>query len=58
MNVFELAERDLKKVTINLEQAKRKPNVSKSELQHLEELYLLRSKIIDILNEKKYPEGK
>ena len=52
MNVLELAERDLKKVTINLEQAKRKPNVSKSELEHLEELYLLRSKIVEILNDK------
>ena len=53
MNVYELAERDLRKAKINLEQAQRRPNVPLLDLQHLEELCVLREQIVEILRERK-----
>lgn len=47
MNIRELAERDLKDVKRNLERAKSKQNVPRSEIEHLEELYILRAKILE-----------
>ena len=48
MTILELVERDLKKAEINLEKAKAKPNITRSELEHTEELYRLRALIVDI----------
>lgn len=47
MNIRELAERDLKDVKRNLERAKTKQNVPQSEIEHLEELCVLRAKILE-----------
>ena len=57
MNVYELAERDLRKAKINLEQAQRRPNVPLLDLQHLEDLCALREQIVEILQSQKQSEG-
>jgi hypothetical protein len=52
MTLHELALRDLRKAEINLEHAKKKPNVTQFELERLEELCALRKKIFDIVTTK------
>ena len=44
--IIALATRDLKKVEISLERARNKPNVPTSEIEHLEELVILRKEIL------------
>ena len=44
--IIALAERDLKKAEISLKRAKERPNAPQSELEHLEELCLLRRAIL------------
>lgn len=52
MNIYELAERDLRHATMHLNNAKHKPNVPDFELKHHEELVKLRTKIFRILNSR------
>ena len=52
MTVLELAERDLRKAKINLEHAQHRPNVPLLDLQHLEDLCILREQIVEILRER------
>lgn len=52
MNVYELAERDLRKAKIKLEQASQRPNVPLLDLSHLAELCILREQIVEILRER------
>lgn len=47
MTAYQLVERDLHKAEMNLERAKAKPNVSPSELEHLEGLVALRKEIFE-----------
>ena len=50
MTILELAERDFRKAKINLKNARERPNVPQSELEHLAELCVLRKAILDSLN--------
>lgn len=50
MTIYELTERDFRRAKINLENARKKPNVPQSELEHLAELCVLRKAILDSLN--------
>ena len=52
MTPCELALRDLRKTEINLEHAKKKPNVPQIELERLEELLALRKSIFDIVTKE------
>ena len=49
MTIYELTERDFLRAKINFENAKRKPNVPQSELEHLAELCVLRKHIFEIM---------
>jgi hypothetical protein len=49
MTIYELIERDLRRAERNLESAKKKPNAPVSELEHLEELYVLRREIFELV---------
>jgi hypothetical protein len=49
MTIYELIERDLRRAERNLERAKKKPNAPVSELEHLEELYVLRREIFELV---------
>ena len=51
MTVLELAERDLRKARINLEQAQNRPNVPMLEISNLARLCILREQIVEILRE-------
>jgi hypothetical protein len=48
MTIHELTERDFHRAKINLEKAKKKPNVPQSELEHLAELCVLRQHIFEL----------
>lgn len=47
MTIYDLTERDLRRAKINLENAKKRPNVPAAELQHLEALCTLRKEIFE-----------
>lgn len=47
MTPCELAKRDLRKAELNLARAMVKPNVTESEIAHLEELRILRKIILE-----------
>lgn len=53
MTPYELALRDFRKAEINLEHAKKKPNVPQHELERLEEIYSLRKEILEILTHER-----
>ena len=52
MTIIELAERDFRRAKINLENARKKPNVPQSELEHLAELCVLRQHILELLRKR------
>lgn len=53
MTIYELTERDFLRAKINFENAKRKPNVPQSELEHLAELCALRKHIFEIMTKER-----
>ena len=52
MNIYELAERDLRKAEHSLAMAKKRPNVPEAELEHIENLCRLRKEILEMIRSK------
>ena len=53
MTLYSLAQRDLKTAQISLEHALKKPNVSLTEINNLEQLVFYRKQILDLVEGKK-----
>lgn len=49
MTILELAERDLRKAEINLDNGAKRPNITIAELTRLQELCFLREAILEIV---------